>query len=233
MLSRIKMYIRKIIRRAVFGSSLTSDTFIKSLKKSGVSIGEGTQFFDPINNIVDLQNPKLLTIGKNVGITSGVIILTHDFSWSVVSGVYGDCIGGVRPVIIGDNVFIGMRSIVLMGTTIGNNVIIGAGSVVSGNLESNSVYAGNPAIKIMSLEEFYTKRKGQNEDQIEKILANINVADKNEIWKYLREYSCQFEDAPESLSEQIMNDSGYKEICWQYYKTNERLYRLKDFMNME
>ena len=53
--------------------------------------------------------------------------------------------------------FIGMRSIILQGTNIGDNVIIGAGSVVSGKVESNSVYAGNPAKKICSLEEHKNK----------------------------------------------------------------------------
>ena len=44
---------------------------------------------------------------------------------------------------IGDNVFIGMNSIILMGSHIGNNVIIGAGSVVSGNIPDNSVVGGS------------------------------------------------------------------------------------------
>ena len=46
---------------------------------------------------------------------------------------------------IGDNVFIGMNSIILMGSHIGNNVIIGAGSVVSGNIPDNSVVGGGPS----------------------------------------------------------------------------------------
>ncbi len=49
------------------------------------------------------------------------------------------------PVIIGDNVFIGMNSIILKGTTIGNNCVIGAGSVVHGKFEDNCIIAGNPA----------------------------------------------------------------------------------------
>lgn len=51
----------------------------------------------------------------------------------------------VKPVIIGDNVFIGCNSIILKGTTIGANTTIGAGSVVSGNIPANCVAAGNPA----------------------------------------------------------------------------------------
>lgn len=54
-------------------------------------------------------------------------------------------------IVIGDDVFIGMRAIVLPGTTIGDGAVIGAGSVVRGVVEDNAVYAGNPAKKIRSI----------------------------------------------------------------------------------
>lgn len=47
-----------------------------------------------------------------------------------------------------------MNAIILMDTKIGDNVIIRAGSVVSGNLDSNSLYAGNAAKKISTLEKY-------------------------------------------------------------------------------
>ncbi len=49
------------------------------------------------------------------------------------------------PVIIGDNVHLGENVIILPGTTIGDNVIIGAGSVVTKDVQSNVIVAGNPA----------------------------------------------------------------------------------------
>lgn len=49
------------------------------------------------------------------------------------------------PIIIGEDCFIGMNSIILKGTTLGNNVIVGAGSVVHGTFPSNCIIAGNPA----------------------------------------------------------------------------------------
>ena len=57
------------------------------------------------------------------------------------------------PIIIGDNVFIGTNSIILKGTTIGNNCVVGAGSVVHGNFGDNCVIAGNPAkvIKVFEI----------------------------------------------------------------------------------
>jgi len=58
-----------------------------------------------------------------------------------------------KPVIIGDNVFIGCNVLVLKGVTIGENSVIGAGSVVSSNIPANSVAAGNPARVIKTLGE--------------------------------------------------------------------------------
>ena len=63
-------------------------------------------------------------------------------------------IGIVR---IGNNVFIGADSIVLCNTRIGDNVVIGAGSVVTHDIPSNSVYAGNPAKFICSFDEYRKK----------------------------------------------------------------------------
>ena len=50
-----------------------------------------------------------------------------------------------KPVIIGKNVFVGCNSIILKGTRIGDNCVVGAGSVVSGTFASGCVIAGNPA----------------------------------------------------------------------------------------
>lgn len=58
-----------------------------------------------------------------------------------------------RPIIIGDDCFIGMNSIILKGTTLGNNVVVGAGSVVQGNFPDNCIIAGNPAKIIKYINE--------------------------------------------------------------------------------
>ncbi|AMG67609.2 hypothetical protein AL507_14010 [Providencia stuartii] len=64
-----------------------------------------------------------------------------------------------NPIHIGNNVFIGVGAIILPGITIGNNVIVAAGSVVTKNIEDNSVYAGNPAKKIKTIENYIEKYK--------------------------------------------------------------------------
>jgi acetyltransferase-like isoleucine patch superfamily enzyme len=50
-----------------------------------------------------------------------------------------------KPIIIGDNVWIGERSIILKGVTIGNNSVVAAGSVVTKSVSENTVVGGNPA----------------------------------------------------------------------------------------
>lgn len=57
-----------------------------------------------------------------------------------------------RPVKIGDNVFIGVNAIILKGTELGNNCVVGAGSVVSGKFGDGIVIAGNPA-RVIDREE--------------------------------------------------------------------------------
>lgn len=88
-----------------------------------------------------------ITIGNNVLIGSGCIITdtdSHPLDWH---DRLIDDMSKVRkkPIEIGNNVFIGARSIILKGVVIGEKSIIGAGSVVSANIPPNCIAAGNPA----------------------------------------------------------------------------------------
>lgn len=92
---------------------------------------------------------KSITIGDNVKIGGGTAIYDTDFH-SLDSGIRNNIVYDKEntvkiPVVIGDNVFIGARSIILKGVTIGANVIIGAGSVVTKSIPANEIWAGNPA----------------------------------------------------------------------------------------
>ena len=85
--------------------------------------------------------------------------MTHGFDLSVLKGVYGEILGSSGGVSIGNNVFIGVRTTILKGVHIGNNVIIGANSLVNHDVPDDCVVAGNPAKVIMTMEEYYKKRK--------------------------------------------------------------------------
>lgn len=155
----MKGLINKII--SYFIDNKTEQDYIDSLRSKGIKIGDNTVFFDWKSNIVDTQRPWLIEIGSYCKITHGVVILSHDYSRSVLRRVYGEVIDGAKNTKIGDNVFIGMNSVILMGANIGNNVIIGAGSIVSGIIPDNVVVAGNPAKIICTLDEYYQKRKSR------------------------------------------------------------------------
>lgn len=119
---------------------------------------ERLSLLTPGTCVLTPKKPWLLEIGENVQITRGVTILTHGYDWAVLKGVYGEILGSAGKVKIGNNVFIGMNSTILKGVTIGNNTIIGAGSIVTHDIPDSCVAVGNPARKIMSLEEYHQKR---------------------------------------------------------------------------
>lgn len=89
---------------------------MKYLREKGVMVGEHVKFFAPQSNTIDVTRPYLLKIGHRVKITERVVILTHDFSFSVFRRVFHDiqneCAG---YTIIGDNCFLGIGSIILGG----------------------------------------------------------------------------------------------------------------------
>ena len=151
--------IRGLMKKLLYPHKCNSDEFIRFLRGKGCEIGEQTKFINPVNTYVDEQYASYISIGNKCCITAGVTILEHDWSVCVVAEKYGQMLPGQRKTIIGNNVFIGMNSMILSGTVVEDNVIIGAGAIVSGKVESDSVYAGNPARKIMSLDDYFEKCK--------------------------------------------------------------------------
>jgi acetyltransferase-like isoleucine patch superfamily enzyme len=97
-----------------------------------------------------------ITIGDACMIAHGVYI--SDADWH---GIYdrAEPVGNTNPVILEDNVWIGDSATVCKGVTIGKNSIIGAGAVVTKNVPPNSIFAGNPAKLVKTLEdkEFNTR----------------------------------------------------------------------------
>ena len=89
-----------------------------------------------------------ISIGNNTDIGAGTKIIDNDFHPLPYSERYPiEQLDKVkkRPITIGEGCFIGANSFILKGTTLGNNVVVGAGSVVSGTFPDNVIIAGNPA----------------------------------------------------------------------------------------
>lgn len=172
-----------------------SNQYIRDLRNAGLEIGDNCTIYNPQNTKINLSSLDFIKIGNYVQITDGVLILGHDYSYSVIANITNEILRPQYETIIGDNVFIGMNSIILCGSKIGNNVIIGAGSVVHGYLESNNVYAGNPAKKICSINEYrdkiydrfissaqiYCKKRKINQNNIYYCLIKNNSSEINEL----------------------------------------------------
>ena len=109
------------------------------------------------NSLIDSLVPGFVEIGDNFVSAPGSIILAHDASLLIQYGEYR-----VQKTIIGDNVFLGANAVVLAGVNIGNGVIIGAGSVVTKDVEKNTVVAGNPAQRISTVKEYREKCQKRN-----------------------------------------------------------------------
>ena len=92
-------------------------------------------------------------IGDRVFIGANSTICDTDFHPLRSDERYIDPTAGVsRPIVIEDDVFIGMWTLILKGSRIGRGSIIGAGSVVSGEVPPGVVYAGNPAQLVRQLD---------------------------------------------------------------------------------
>ena len=152
------MILKELVRRLVLRERASSEAYGRFLRRHGVRMGEGTFFFAPRTTVIDLTRPYMISMGRNVMVTAGVTILSHDYGWSVVKGVQGDIYGSCDETVIGDNVFIGVNSVILKGSHIGNDVIIGAGSVVSGTIPDGCVATGVPCRPIQTLEEYVGRR---------------------------------------------------------------------------
>lgn len=117
----------------------------------GVKIGANSRFTG--KKISFGSEPYIIEIGDNVTITPGVKFQTHDGGVALFRKEYPgmNVFGKIK---IGNNVFIGEDAMIMYGVTVGDNVVIGARSLVTHDIPSNSVVVGVPARVIKTLEEY-------------------------------------------------------------------------------
>ena len=98
-----------------------------------------------------------IRIGSRVLIGAGVMITDSDHHPIISTSERPRRFAGLpspsldRPVVIGDDVFVGARSIILKGVTIGEGAVVGAGSVVTSDVPPGWLAAGNPCAPIREL----------------------------------------------------------------------------------
>lgn len=172
----------------IFGENISIGDYATLICSSNKKIDISTWQTDKLNGSISLGNYILISpgtsirsaeridIGDSTMIASDVVITDSDWH-----GIYDrtDYVANPKPVKIHKNVWIGERSIILKGTQIGENSIIGAGSVVNGNIPPNSVYAGNPAKEVKKLDEgsFVTREELFNDSST--YLQDLNIIEEN------------------------------------------------------
>lgn len=124
-------------------SKSSSERYIKYLRSVGIKIGGGI-FRSPRNTRIDTTRPSLVSIGSNVDINTYFQILTHDYATKVFTNKYGVFVNSSGKVVIGNNIYFGTNVTVLKGVTIGDNCVIGSGSIVTKSIPANSVVTGVP-----------------------------------------------------------------------------------------
>ncbi|QTE31604.1 hypothetical protein J4E96_17175 [Pengzhenrongella sicca] len=107
------------------------------------------------------SEPWLVTFGDNVYVAAGVQFITHDGATIVLRKRVPD-LEWTAPITIGNDVFLGLRALILPGVRIGDGSIVGAGAVVTRDVPDNSVVGGSPARRISSTDEYLEKMKAKS-----------------------------------------------------------------------
>ena len=154
--------INRIIKSLEYKWAHTSrKRYVAFLRKKGIKIGNNLWITPSIKTLnIDTTRPSLVEIGDQVRLNKNFTLLTHDGGYYVIRNKYHEFISQSGRVKIGNNIYFGRNCTVFKGVTIGDNCIIGFGSVVTKDIPPNSIAVGAPAKVVGTLEDYYKKRKG-------------------------------------------------------------------------
>lgn len=141
-----------LLKRAVMlvNREIPTETLIKRGMKVGKDFNRQQGCF------IDPTHCFLITIGDDVTMSIRVTVMAHDASTKKTLGYTK-----IGQVHIGNHVFIGANATILPGVTIGDYAVIGAGSVVTHDIQEKTVVAGVPAKEICSVDEYDKRFKQQ------------------------------------------------------------------------
>lgn len=125
------------IRRGI-AERLRGEPNLERLVARGLELGAGTHISRPL--YIDQLHPWLITIDDYVTLGPYVAIITHDTSLAQHTGQTR-----LGRVVLGKRVYVGVGAILLPGTSIGEDSVVGAGAVVHGKVPPASLVIGNPA----------------------------------------------------------------------------------------
>lgn len=146
--------LRRVIR-AVYNRYLIVVDPAGFARSVGVNLGRNVRFYGATTGMFGSE-PWLITLGDDVHIVSGCHFVNHDGGVLILRHRFPD-LELTKPIKVGSRVYIGMNCTIMPGVTIGDDVIIGAGSIVSKDIPPNSVAAGVPARVIKTLDGYLAK----------------------------------------------------------------------------
>ena len=146
---RLKFVKSWICHFLAYSSPLPSWS-IKFQKSRGVKIGENCHFSPYV--LIDLLHPELITIEDNVTISSNTMIFAHINPTANEFLKKNGYPRTIKPVLIKKGAVISVGCIIIAGVTVGENSIVGAGSVVTQDIPDYCVAVGNPARVIKKID---------------------------------------------------------------------------------
>lgn len=150
--------------------------YIEICKARGLKVGKEVIFIEAPKFG---SEPYLIEIGDRTKITANCTFINHDGAMYVIRSMekYEDARNFGR-IKIGKNCFVGNNCTFLPGSQMGDNCILGAGSVLNSSMPSNSVYAGVPAKFICTIDEYGDKALENNvmyPRELELVRANLDA----------------------------------------------------------
>ncbi len=171
-------FIRKIRR----------DIYLRKLVGRGLKLGKNVYLNDGF--FLDPAHCFLISIEDNVLFGPCVRLFAHDASSLKIIGKTK--VGLVR---LKRNCFIGANTVILPDSSVGENSVLGASSVLSGHIPANEIWAGNPARRIMSTEDYREKLLAKKQIDFSEEFYNMQVitpTKKREMLKALELYPLGF-----------------------------------------
>ena len=155
------MIVLKAIQKVLFG--FTTIFTRLTLKLMGVKVGKNLTAF----LVTTIESPQNVTIGNNVWMSKNValyaangisigndVVIAKDVSFVSANHGFKDKAKkinqqtmetGIAPIVVGNDVWIGEKAIILKAVTVGDGAVVGAGAVVTKDVPAYAVVAGNPA----------------------------------------------------------------------------------------
>jgi maltose O-acetyltransferase len=163
--------------------SYRTKRYIDRLTERGLILGNNVFLNDGF--FLDPAHCHLIEIGDNVVFGPRVMIFAHDASAKKAIGK--TVVSAVR---IGRNAFIGAGTIILPGSTVGEGSIVGSGSVLKASVGAFELWAGNPARKLCTIEEYIERlksRPGPDFNESEFSASNLNSDRRRQMREALRD----------------------------------------------